>query len=100
MRNSRISTLYHGPIRRKERLVGISEASQITDVPIYTLRYWEKEFSDFLIPARTIGNQRKYSPAMLTMVFNIKRLLKDECFSIQGAKKQLARDFSQQILKV
>jgi len=71
--------------------VSISTASEITQVETHTLRYWEKEFFPYLNPIRTEGGQRRYRPVDLETVFTIKRLLRDEMFSIAGAKKFLAR---------
>ena len=76
---------------RAGQAVSISTASEITQVETHTLRYWEKEFYPFLNPTRTEGGQRRYRPVDLETVFTIKRLLRDEMFSIAGAKKYLAR---------
>lgn len=74
---------------RSERAVSISAASEITGVEIHTLRYWETEFSEFLRPGRTPGGQRRYRPTDIEAVFLLKRLLRDEMFSIAGAKRRL-----------
>ncbi len=71
--------------------VNISVASQITGVEVHTLRYWEREFDSFLNPARTAGGERRYRPQDIQMIFTIKRLLRDELFSIAGAVRHLAR---------
>lgn len=76
---------------KAEKLVGISAASSITGVEIHTLRYWETEFSDYLQPVRTPGGQRRYRPEDIQTVFTIKRLLRDEMFSIPGARKHLSK---------
>ena len=36
------------------------DAAKIIGVPPHTIRYWEKEFSDFLVAPRTLGKQRRY----------------------------------------
>ncbi len=72
-----------------ERAVPISAASLITGVEVHTLRYWEREFQDFLQPERTDGGQRRYRPEDMQTLFTIKRLLRDEMFSIAGARKYL-----------
>ncbi|MFN8218568.1 MAG: MerR family transcriptional regulator [Fimbriimonadales bacterium] len=72
-----------------ERALPISSASLITDVEIHTLRYWETEFYPFLNPVRTTGGQRRYRPEDIETVFEIKRLLRDELYSISGAKRHL-----------
>ena len=76
---------------RAEAAVSISAASRITQVETHTLRYWEKEFEAFLSPIRTEGGQRRYRPSDLEVVFAIKRLLRDEMFSIAGAQRYMAR---------
>jgi DNA-binding transcriptional MerR regulator len=76
---------------RGDKAVSISMASQITGIEVYTLRYWEREFAEFLQPVRTDGGQRRYRPEDIRTVFIIKRLLRDEMFSIAGARKHLDR---------
>jgi DNA-binding transcriptional MerR regulator len=76
---------------KADRAVGISVASRITGVEIHTLRYWENEFPDYLQPVRTDGGQRRYRPEDIQAVFTIKRLLRDEMFSIPGARRHLSR---------
>ncbi|MBI1756586.1 MAG: MerR family transcriptional regulator [Fimbriimonas ginsengisoli] len=71
--------------------VSISMASQITNVEVHTLRYWEREFEQFLSPERTPGGQRRYRPEDIQTVFTIKRLLRDEMFSIAGARRTLQK---------
>ncbi len=75
--------------------VSISAASQITGVEIHTLRYWEHEFAVFLNPVRTDGGQRRYRPEDIQTVFTIKRLLRDEMFSIAGARRILQKSNEQ-----
>jgi DNA-binding transcriptional MerR regulator len=77
--------------QKGEQAVSISVAARITGVEVYTLRYWEKEFEEFLDPERTEGGQRRYRPGDIQTVFTIKRLLRDEMFSIAGARKHLAK---------
>lgn len=71
------------------QLVGISQASEITGVEIHTLRYWEREFEPYLNPVRTEGGQRRYRPQDIRTVFTIRRLLREDMFSIAGAKRYL-----------
>lgn len=74
-----------------DQAVSISVASRITGIEVHTLRYWEKEFADYLDPIRTEGGQRRYRPEDIQTVFTIKRLLRDEMFSIAGARRHLAK---------
>jgi DNA-binding transcriptional MerR regulator len=82
-----------GSLRRAtkgDQTVSISVASMITGVEVHTLRYWEREFEEVLQPVRTSGGQRRYRPEDIQTVFTIKRLLRDDMFSIAGAKRHLA----------
>jgi hypothetical protein len=76
---------------KPSQAVSISTASQITGTEVHTLRYWEREFAQFLQPERTEGGQRRYRPEDIQTVFTIKRLLRDEMFSIAGARRTLAK---------
>lgn len=75
-----------------EHLLSIKEASRLTGVPAYTLRFWEKEFQEFLEPPRTEGGQRRYDKASLEMVEHIKHLVDEEKYSIAGARGVLAME--------
>lgn len=75
--------------RKGEKGVGISLASEITGVEVHTLRYWEREFANYLNPVRTPGGQRRYRAEDIQTVLVLKRLLRDEMFSIAGARKHL-----------
>ena len=75
----------------KKDWLTIGEVSAITDVPIHTLRYWEGEFNGYFRPLRTSGRQRRYDEDTVQRVLEIKSLLKEEKYSIAGAKQVLAR---------
>lgn len=67
----------------------IGEVSAMLDVPVPTLRYWEREFEQ-LDPFRTPGGTRKYRPEDVEMCKLIKHLLRDKGLSLEYTKKQLA----------
>ena len=73
-----------------KKYLNISEVSERTDVPAYTLRYWEKEFKQ-LRPERYSG-QRKYSQSDVELIKKIKDLLYNKKLTINGAKKCLTVD--------
>ncbi len=75
----------------KKDWLTIGEVSDITGVPIHTLRYWESEFSSFIQPRRTGGRQRRYDDEAVRRVVEIRTLLKDEKYSIAGARQVLER---------
>lgn len=74
-----------------KRYFKIGEVCAITGVKQHVLRYWESEFR-ILHPQRAQSKQRLYRRVDVETVLAIKRLLKDEGFTISGAKKALARD--------
>ncbi|ARU39858.1 hypothetical protein CCB80_01385 [Armatimonadetes bacterium Uphvl-Ar1] len=76
---------------KADKGVSISLASQITGVEVHTLRYWEKEFEGFLNPIRTAGGQRRYRAEDIQTVLLLHKLLREEMFSIAGARRHLAR---------
>ena len=65
----------------------IREVSKLTNTKAYVLRYWETEFPT-LRPERKSG-QRLYRHKDVETVFKIKRLLYDQGFTIEGARRQL-----------
>jgi len=69
----------------------IKEASKITGVKPYVLRYWESEFK-LLRPARRESGHRKYTRKDLELIGEIKELLYEKKFSIAGAKKCLLEE--------
>ena len=77
--------------KKEEPLVSIRDAAKIIGVPPHTIRYWEKEFSDFLVAPRTLGKQRRYGDMQLHKLRTIFRMLKEEGYSIAGAKRALAK---------
>ncbi|MBL8086656.1 MAG: MerR family transcriptional regulator [Chthonomonas sp.] len=76
---------------KSNHTVSISGASKITGIEVHTLRYWEREFEEFLNPLRTAGGQRRYQTEDIETIFTLKRLLREEMFSIAGARKSLRR---------
>jgi DNA-binding transcriptional MerR regulator len=66
----------------------IGEVSQITGVEPYVLRYWESEFR-IINPERSRSKQRLYTRKDLETILEIKRLLYEERYTIEGAKKRL-----------
>jgi DNA-binding transcriptional MerR regulator len=66
----------------------ISEASKITGIKPYVLRYWETEFS-MLRPEKTAGGQRRYRKKDIELILKLKKLLYVEGYTIAGAKRYL-----------
>jgi DNA-binding transcriptional MerR regulator len=66
----------------------IGEVADIVGVKPYVLRYWETEFS-VLKPAKTRSKHRLYRRKDVEMLLQIKRLLHEQRFTIEGARKRL-----------
>tara|TARA_Y100000996_G_C22284111_1_gene545269 strand:+ start:261 stop:638 length:378 start_codon:yes stop_codon:yes gene_type:complete len=59
----------------------------------HTIRFWEKKFTQ-LKPKKLAGNRRYYDQKSITLLKQIKYLLKEKGLTIKGAKKVLEKDNS------
>jgi DNA-binding transcriptional MerR regulator len=71
------------------RVYSIGDVAELLEVQPYTIRYWEKEFSAFLNPPRCKGGHRRYGTYEVDVLRRIKSMLKDEKYSIAGARQKL-----------
>ena len=69
----------------------ISEVAELVGVESYVLRFWEKEFPH-LKPRKNRAGNRVYQAKDIQRVTQIKRLLYDEGFTIEGARAHLKRE--------
>jgi DNA-binding transcriptional MerR regulator len=72
----------------KKLYYSISEVAKITDLEQYVLRYWESEFEQ-LKPAKNRAGNRIYTNREIKLILYIKKLLRDERYTIEGAKQVL-----------
>src|ERR1039457_958404 len=72
----------------KKLYYSISEVSKITDMEQYVLRYWESEFEQ-LNPQKNRAGNRIYTNKDIQIILNIKSLLREKKYTIEGAKKIL-----------
>ena len=63
----------------------IGDVSRLTGIKSYVLRYWESEFS-MLAPKKSGTNQRLYRRKDVEMVLEIKDLLYEKRYTIEGAR--------------
>ena len=87
----------------KKLYYSIGEVSKTTGLKQYVLRYWETEFKQ-LNPTKNKAGNRTYRQKDIDLIFEIKNLLYDEKFTIEGARKMLTqptikKEPSQLILK-
>jgi DNA-binding transcriptional MerR regulator len=73
----------------KKLYYSISEVSKLTALEQYILRYWENEFEQ-LKPAKNRAGNRIYTNKDIQLILKIKKLLRDEKYTIEGAKKVLS----------
>ena len=69
----------------------LREVSAELGIEEHVLRYWETEF-DALQPPKDEGGQRRYRPCDVQTARRIQQLLKDEKYTIAGARQALKRD--------
>jgi DNA-binding transcriptional MerR regulator len=67
----------------------ISEVSQLCALKAYVLRYWEQEFPQ-LRPIKRRGNRRFYQQEDIVLIRQIRKLLYENGFTIDGARSQLS----------
>ncbi|GJQ21934.1 MAG: hypothetical protein HBSIN02_22890 [Bacteroidia bacterium] len=72
----------------KKLYYSISEVSKITGLEQYVLRYWESEFPQ-LKPQKNRAGNRIYTNKDIKLILHVKQLLRDEKYTIEGAKKVL-----------
>lgn len=68
----------------------IGEVARLLNVQPYVIRYWESEFKT-VRPIRTRSDQRLYRRQDVIQLVLIRKLLYEENFTINGARKQLQR---------
>lgn len=68
----------------------IGEVSRVSGVKPHVLRYWESEFSR-ISPRKTSSGQRLYRRKDVELILEIKHLLYEERFTIEGARKYLGQ---------
>jgi DNA-binding transcriptional MerR regulator len=97
----------HEPIRGHAQTTGVSaseipdklyfrigEVARLCEVPTYVLRFWESEFPQ-LKPNKGGTGQRLYRRRDVEMALRVKTLLKEEGYTIPGARAVLKAEFKQ-----
>jgi DNA-binding transcriptional MerR regulator len=74
----------------KKLFYTISEVSEMFDLNASTLRFWEKEF-EFLKPSKNKKGNRTFTQKDIDNIARIVELVKQQGFTIQGAKEQLKK---------
>jgi DNA-binding transcriptional MerR regulator len=66
----------------------IGEVSRIAGLPSYVIRFWEQEFVK-IRPHRTPSGQRLYTRRNIEVILEIKHLLYDKKYTIEGARQHM-----------
>ena len=72
----------------KKLYYSIGEVSKMVNLKSYVLRYWETEFKQLSPPKNRAGN-RTYRKKDIDLIINIKDLLYNKKYTIQGARSML-----------
>ena len=76
-------------MRMQKKQFRIGELAKKLNVERFVIRFWEKEFN--ISPQRSHGGQRFYAEKDLQTFTQIKDLLYNNGFTIQGARQQLKK---------
>jgi len=67
----------------------INQVSEILQVEPSTIRFWEKEFAEYLKISCPKGKRKRYTQEHVEIFSQIKELLYTEQYTIKGAKRRL-----------
>ncbi len=82
----------------KKLYYSISEVSKLTGLEQYILRYWETEFEE-LKPQKNRAGNRIYTNKDIDLINQIKKLLREEKYTIEGAKKIITDGDYEEVIK-
>ncbi len=89
--NQACNDLKHNGLIPQKKYFKIGEVCDIAGLKQHVLRYWESEFKKLIRPQRASSKQRLYRRVDVENILKIKKLLKEDGFTIPGAKKLLAK---------
>jgi DNA-binding transcriptional MerR regulator len=72
----------------------IGEVSEMLDVPISTIRFWENEF-EVLKPMKNKKGNRLFTPEDIKNLRIIHHLVKEEGMTLAGTKKKLSEKWDE-----
>jgi DNA-binding transcriptional MerR regulator len=78
-------------IGSNQEVFAIGQVGEMTDLEPYVLRYWETEFK-VLQPEKDSAGNRAYTKDDIAVVLRIKQLLREEKYTIEGARQVFARE--------
>ncbi|TVP72684.1 MAG: MerR family transcriptional regulator [Gemmatimonadales bacterium] len=72
----------------KRAYYSIGEVCDLVGLKPHVLRYWETQFEE-LAPDKNRAGNRVYRPREVKLVFLVQRLVHQEKYTIEGARKRL-----------
>lgn len=75
-------------IIEKKDYYTIGEVAALLNIPSHTLRFWEEEFEE-LKPNKNYKGHRLYTNYDIEIARIIKKLMHEELYTLEGAKKKL-----------
>lgn len=85
------------PLFAEKLFYKIGEVSRIVGVESYVLRYWEGEFP-FLCPRKSKSGQRVYTKADVDLILQIKHLLYEDKYTIDGVRRKFGSNPEQVVV--
>lgn len=76
-----------------DKFYKIGEVAKMLELPASTLRYWESHFKQ-LRPVKSTGGQRFYTEKHIEMLTQLKEMLHNERYTIEGAKQRFKELYS------
>lgn len=77
-----------------EKSLTLKQVATILGVEPSTVRFWEKEFAEFVKVKSNKGQHKRFTPANVEMLTKIRDLLQVEQYTIKGAKRRLEMDMA------
>ena len=75
-----------------EEHLNLKQVANILQIESSTVRFWEKEFLEFLDQPNYKGQRKRFSQNNLETLVQIKELLQTEQYTIKGAKRRMEMD--------
>ena len=72
-----------------ERLYSIKEASELPDVSVHTLRFWERKLPGYLAPVRTPAGYRRYTEQWLEKIRRLDFFVHKKGLTLIGARRMI-----------
>ncbi|KNZ70680.1 transcriptional regulator, MerR family [Thermincola ferriacetica] len=77
-----------------EKSLTLKQVATILGVEPSTVRFWEKEFAEFVKVKSYKGQHKRFTPANVEILTKIRDLLQVEQYTIKGAKRRLEMDMA------